>query len=309
MQPMQFEPLAPVPAVTLARQLRKIPLFRFVSIDELFRIATIAQQVRYSPDAKVQEKGNPAQFIQVLLEGRFVTRDEGDGEQTLEPPAMLGFREVLEGTSIQTEAQAVGESIALAMPAEEFRTLLSANIELAQGLFRILLERRAGDGAPSRVEMSAVTTLAASEGPLKTVDKALVLQTVPLFARATGEELFALASIAHERALEPGDQLFSEGHPTSVWLMLEGDVDLASSAGEVSETVGPGSCFGIEETLAAADWGWRATVKNRGTALHIEREALFELLSDRMGLLQAIFGAIFLEGSKARRETIAFTAD
>lgn len=296
---MQFEPLAPVPAVTLARRLRTIPLFRFVSVDELFRIATIAQQVRYDRDAKVQEKGSQARFIQVLLEGEFLVSDPEGGEQRLPPPAMLGFREVLEGTSVQANARATSESVALAMPAEDFRTLLSANIELAQGLFRILLERRDEDGdAPRRVKMTASANRSTPNGPLKTVDKALYLQTVSMFARTTGEELYSLAAIAHERALATDDLLFSEGHPSSVWLLLDGEVELENPGTEASTVVSSGHCFGLEETLAGADWAFRGTVSEPGLGLHIDRDALFELLSDRIGLLQSIFGAVFLESRR-----------
>ena len=139
---MQFELLAPVPAVTLARKLREIPLFRFASVDELFRVSTIAQQVRYGEHSKVQERGAQAAYIQVLLEGAFEVTTEQQQAERVEPPAMLGFREVVAGTTLQTDATAVLDSIALVMAAEEFRTLLSANIELAQGLFRMLLEEK-----------------------------------------------------------------------------------------------------------------------------------------------------------------------
>ena len=151
---MQFEPIAPVPAVTLAERLRQIPLFRFVSVDELFRVSAISQQVRYETNSTVQEKGAQAEYIQILLEGSFEIQNGQHGAEHLDPPAMLGFQEVLEGTTIRNEAQASTESVALVMPAEEFRTLLSANIELAQGLFRMLLEQNGGDVSPSRIRVS-----------------------------------------------------------------------------------------------------------------------------------------------------------
>ena len=98
---MQFELLAPVPAVTLARKLREIPLFRFVSVDELFRISVISQQVRYEANANVQKRGARAEYIQVLLEGTVEMHYGEQKTELVEPPALLGFQEVLEGTTIQ----------------------------------------------------------------------------------------------------------------------------------------------------------------------------------------------------------------
>ncbi len=51
---MRFELLPPVPAVTVVRQLRPIPLFSCVSVDELFRFSAIAQQVGHTQGSTFQ---------------------------------------------------------------------------------------------------------------------------------------------------------------------------------------------------------------------------------------------------------------
>ena len=296
---MQFEPLAPVPAVTLAARLRQIPLFRFVSVDELFRVSAISQQVRYQAGSTVQVRGAPAEYIQVLLEGSFEIRDGPNGNERLNPPAMLGFQEVLEGGTIRNEAYASTESVALVMPAEEFRTLLAANIELAQGLFRMLLEENRGDVSPSRIRVSSpVQAVQPVQAPrltedLKTVDKALYLQTLPIFARATADEIYVLAAITREVSFQLDEILFSEGHPSSILLVLAGSIALELPSGGESANASAGDCLGTEETLAGSDWSWRGKATSPGQALRIDREALFELLADHTDLLQGIFGAIF----------------
>ena len=68
---MRFELLPPVPAVVLADQLRRIPLFSFVDVDELFRISSIARQVRHEVGVTIQEEGTPVEYIQVLVEGKI----------------------------------------------------------------------------------------------------------------------------------------------------------------------------------------------------------------------------------------------
>jgi len=284
---MRFELLPPVPAVTLARRLKDIPLFGFASVDELFRISSIARQVRYEPRAEIQKRGAPADYIQVLVEGSLLLSNGGTETAVATPPKMLGFQEVLEGSSLREDATAETESVALVMPAEEFRTLLSANIEMTQGLFRMLLGTRGGAGAihpraPIRYEPRA--------RGLKTVEKVMFLQALPILSRATAEEIYALAAIAREVDLEVGTTAFTEGEPPAVLLVLSGELEVDGSR---PVTAAAGDCLGFGETLAGTKWQGSGQVLASGKALRIEREGLLDLLSERMDLLQGIFSAIF----------------
>ena len=286
--PIQFELLPPVPAISLVHRLREIPLFRFTSMDELFRIATISRQVRYAAESPVQERGAPAEYIQVLVQGRF--RLENDSE-LLAPPAMLGFQEVLKGTPLQSSATAKVESIALVMPAEEFRTLLAANIELAQGLFRMLLEPSGKQDRGAYAGRAPSFRYDEREAPLKTVEKVMYLQTVPILSHATAEELYEVAAIAREIALVEPEILFSAGAPASIVLLLSGSIEISSAEG--NDKVEAGACIGVRETLAGASFLETARIVASGKALQIDRDPLFDLLADRMDLLQGVFSAVF----------------
>ena len=289
--PIHFELLPPVPAISLVRRLKEIPLFRFASMDELFRIATISRQVRYAAGARVQERGAPAEYIQVLVQGRFRVVD-GDASEVLAPPAMLGSQEVLKGTALQSTATAETESIALVMPAEEFRTLLGANIELAQGLFRMLLKPSGANDRTSSEGRSATFRYEHRERPLTTVEKVMCLQTIPILSHATAEELYEVAAIAKEIPLAMGENLFTPGAPASVALLLSGAIELESASGSKAG-VGAGCSIGVRETLAGASFAETARVVESGRALQIDREPLLDLLGDRMDLLQGVFSAVF----------------
>ena len=136
---------------------------------------------------------------------------------------------------------------------------------------------------------------------MKTVDKALYWQTVPVFGRTSGDELYSLAAISREVELEAEQTLFSEGHASAMWLLLSGELELESAESERKVRAAAGSCVGVNETLAGSDWTCRATVTEPGRALSLGRDLLFELLADRMDLLQGIFGAVFLDGNDAHR--------
>ena len=298
-KPLHFELLPPVPAISLVRRLKESPLFRFASMDELFRIAAIARQVRYAPGSKVQERGLPADYIQVLVQGRFrLDGDAGSDGEVLAPPAMLGFQEVLKGAPLQGSATADTESIALVMSAEDLRTLLAANIELAQGLFRMLLESANGDenAFPRRAPSFRYER---RDAPLTTVERVLCLQTVPVLAQATAEELYEVAAIAREVSFSEQESFLAPGTPASIVLLLSGAVELTSPGG-TKTTAEAGASLGVHETLAGASFADTVRVVEPGKALLVDREPLFDLLADRMDLLQGIFSAVFQRQGGAR---------
>jgi len=293
---MQFELLPPVPAVVLARKLRQSPLFEFASVDELFRLSTIARQVRHSEGVTFQKEGTPAEHIQILIEGKVVISGPDGAQIELSPPALLGCREVLEGSKLRETASAVERSTCLSLGAEEFRSLLSDNIELAQGLFRMLLKRSIG--AVPRVLRAAVrldeTRLQAGGRPgLTPVDKILLLQQLPIFSRATPDELIELTSVVRPVSLITGDTISGQGGSSSIWVILSGAILIEPPEAGDPLAAAAGDVIGVDETLSGVATGWRARVQEEGLALEIEREDLFGLLGDQVELLQGLFSAVF----------------
>ncbi len=296
---MQFELLPPIPAVVTADNLRQIPLFSFVGVDELFRISSIARQVRHEEGRTLQEEGAPVEYIQVLVEGKIRVSGKRREEEEVGPPALLGFREVLEGAPLRETAHAVETSICLAIASEEFRVLLSDNIELAHGLFRMLLSAPSGNGSPSLrqravhpEERSLVT--GGSEG-LKPIEKVLLLQELPVFSRTTAEELLALTAIAQEFPLVKDERIFSEGDQPAIHIILSGELSVEPPEDTVGGAlvVKAGDALGLNETLAGTPFAWRGNVVREGLALRIERERLFEVLADHADLLQGLFSSLF----------------
>ena len=291
---MRFELLPPIPAVTLARQLQQIPLFAFASVEELFHLAEIAKQVRYVPGATVQEAGSPAEYMQILLEGRIRIRTANGNEKEASPPTMVGTQEVLEGKPLFGSVQATVESVALVMEAEEFRSLLSHNIQLAQGLFRTFFDTTSGNNPRDSISSIRQINSVLPE-PLKTVDKVLLLQELSIFSLASAKELYELATMTQEVKLKAEATAFSEGDPSSIFQILSGELELQPV--EVSRKptlVGANQVIGVKETLSGMHWDRPAVVSKPIRALQLERESLLRLLSDRIDLLQVIFGALFI---------------
>ena len=89
--------LEPLPTVELASRLRRVPLFDYVSVDELFRFAGTARQVRYDRGRTVYHAGLEPDTLQFLIDGEV--RFE-DGARMV-APGPLAFEEMLEGRPLR----------------------------------------------------------------------------------------------------------------------------------------------------------------------------------------------------------------
>jgi ATP:ADP antiporter, AAA family len=286
--------MEPLPAVELADRLRRMPLFDFVSVDELFRVAGVGRQVRHENGRLVLELGAAVEDLQFLLDGAVTITTPGRPTEHIEAPAPLGFFEVLEGVPGRSTVRAEDRAICLALRSEQWLGLLSENTELAQGLFRLVLERQAAQAwrgvVPGLLRQSAV--LPAKEA-LQPIEKVLLVQEMAVLSRASADDVAALAAVTRETPLVPGELLFREGDPPALYVLIEGELSLEPAAGGEPRFAGPGDTVGVFETLIGADTtGWRGHVTKGGRALRVEREALFDLLADRIGLLQGVYTAL-----------------
>ncbi|MBZ5559539.1 MAG: MFS transporter [Acidobacteriia bacterium] len=284
--------MEPLPAVEVVDRLRHVPLFAFVSVDELYRIVAVGHQARYETGNRIDEPGGGA-MLRFLLDGRVVLRT-GDRTSATEiaAPAAFGFDTVLAAAPSGDSLVAADSTIVLALPTEEFLTLLSANTQLAAGLFRMLMARATPSAAPSLLHPRArAEARAAAPGGLRAVDKVLALEEVPVFARATAEELIALAAIAREVPIVEGADLFAEGEPAAVHIVLSGSLQLQRNGG-AAVSAGSGDAIGVVETLGGGLAEAHARGVASGSALRIDRDALFEVLSDRIDLMRGLFAAM-----------------
>jgi HEAT repeat protein/CRP-like cAMP-binding protein len=282
----------PLPAVELANRLRAIPLFDFVSVDELFRIAGAARQVRHEEDRELYHEGDAVEEVQFLLEGSVRLSAEDDAPQHVEAPAVLGFENMLEGSPVGHTIRAVNRAVCLTLRSDEFLTMLSDNIVLAKGLFRMFLDApKARRWRTAYIGTAKVEPRSGRSSTLQPLEKVLLLRQNPLFERATVNQLLALATITREVTLSPGGVLINENDPPALYYVIDGEVRLeADGAGPI--VAGPGSAIGISETLAGVSLKRRGIVTCEGHALHLDHEELFDVLADHIDLLQGLFSGL-----------------
>ncbi len=282
----------PLPAVELADRLRKVPLFDFTSVDELFRIASLGRQVRHEAGQVLVRQGQAAGGVHVVLDGQ-VTPASGVAEGT---PVVIGLGEVLEGHPARQTVTAVTPTITLTMTSDAFLTLLAENVEIAQGIFRFLLET--GEPPARRTvvhgELSEELARRVADG-IQAVDGLLILQASPMLQRASSAELVRVAGISRVVTLTPGETLFTPGGPAAIIAVLAGKVEVKRADGAV-DVAEAGDVIGVYETLGGRPMTATATVTAAGTAMRVDRGALFEQLADDIPLLQGIFGGLIHTG-------------
>jgi CRP-like cAMP-binding protein len=229
--------------------------------------------------------------VQFLIEG-MVQLSDGDAVREVNRPAALAFEELLEGRRIGHSVRAADRAVCLVIGRDHLLTALSDNVEVAQGLFRLLLDRPQtrrwrtvhppdglGDPAvPLTVPMSAA-------------DKMRVLRRTPLFSQALVTHLLELAAVAHEMVVSPGMVLFEASDEPAIVHVIAGELVL-DGGGAAPLVAGPGATVGMTETLAGQPFNCRVTARAEGLVVRLERTALFDVAADHVGVLQGLFSAL-----------------
>ncbi|HEY7441566.1 MAG TPA: HEAT repeat domain-containing protein [Vicinamibacterales bacterium] len=283
----------PLPVVELVDRLRQVLLFDGISVDELFRIASTGRQVWHDANRELGRYGDRLDEVQFLLDGRVrLSLDDGTSKDVC-APAALAFEELLEGSPLRQTIRTVDPAVCLVLSGEQFRTMLSDNSLLVQGLVRMLLS------APAAERWRMVhfpTTQTDAWKPnigsaMPALDKAIRLRQNPLLGQATVNQLLGLAAVAREIPLQQDMVLFAEGDGPAVYHLLAGNIRLEANGANPIEA-GPGATIGIAETLAGVSIGRRAIVSEAGHALRIDRGELLDVIEDHVDLLQGIFGGL-----------------
>jgi CRP-like cAMP-binding protein len=133
-----------MPRIERVMLLQTVPLFKFCTVEEVLRIAGIADVVGFGEGELVFRTGESARALYCVVEGRV--RIEGDGVETREigPRRSFGVLEILSGRLRRATARALEPTRALQIEAEDFFDLLSNNIEIVKALFREILDAPAG---------------------------------------------------------------------------------------------------------------------------------------------------------------------
>ncbi|MFL6280118.1 MAG: Npt1/Npt2 family nucleotide transporter [Vicinamibacterales bacterium] len=292
--------LEPLPASEIAGRIRTLPLFASVSVDELFRMASTARQVRHQPGTVLLQEGVIPDTIHVLLDGHVVESGTMARPGTSDAPASLGFTQALQGIAMRKTVRTATAAVTLALTVEELNTLLADNTDLVRGFFATLATRVA-PSVCSNVQSTGTTTELrelAADGLLP-VEKILALQRLPVFSRIAPDEMAALAAVTQTIVMKAGTPLFAESAPVALWVILSGEVSLADVGGGNQTVAHTGDVIGSLSMLSGQPLGKTADILRAGVALKLDRDDLFDVLSERPELLRQLFEGMFKIGAEA----------
>jgi CRP-like cAMP-binding protein/HEAT repeat protein len=280
--------LEPLPAVEVVSRLASLPIFKETSADELFRIATVGRQVRHEAGKVLAQEGAVPDELLVLLDGQ-VSVGATDGDQAA--PKLLVFGEAMEATGMAATIRARTPVVVLSLSIEQWRTLLSDSSRLVLGLFRTILElpRVAEERVLNKGRPSQELARLADEG-ITPIEKVLVLQQIPSFARVSGDEVLRLANRARRQPFAAGHRLFGEGDMAALYVVASGAVALEAEGAEPLEAC-EGDVIGMIEALAGVPLGRAGRATRDGVALVIAHEDLYDVLEERPNLLQPMLTA------------------
>jgi AAA family ATP:ADP antiporter len=286
----------PLPAVELADRLRHITLFDFVEVRQLFWLARLGRQFRHESGRTIYSRGVAATTVHFLLEGTVTVSGAG-GKREVRAPAALGVEEVLEGSPMQSTIVAAERSITLSLTSDEFLALLSENVELAEGIFRMMIASRDLVTGNTLIRGTLPADLkAAAEEELRPIDRVFLLQSSPLLAHATAAQLWRLSANARPVTAAAGKEIVQRGSAPSIVIVLSGLLRVESAAVETADT---GDVIGMYETLAGVPIDATVTAQTNAHLLRLDRTALFELLADHTDLFQGVF-SILLRAAASR---------
>ena len=116
----------------------------------------------------------------------------------------------------------------------------------------------------------------------------VALQSCDLFAFCRAEEILRIAGIAKERQFPAGRRIYEKSDPAEVlYAVIHGAVTLDD--GGLKRRVGPLAAFGVTELLSGRLRGETATAEEDTLVLAIEAEDFFDLLSNNIDIVKALF--------------------
>jgi ATP/ADP translocase/HEAT repeat protein len=121
--------------------LKSAPVFTRVSGEDLAPLARVAEVETYGPGARIFSEGELGEALYVIVRGRVTIRRGDTTIATLGPGEAFGEMAVLDSEPRSADAVAEEESEVLRIGSEEFYEILHEQVEIAEGVIRLLSGR------------------------------------------------------------------------------------------------------------------------------------------------------------------------
>jgi len=155
------EPLPEEPMYSTVEKvlfLKSAPVFERVSGEDLAPLARVAEVEIYSTGEPITREGETGDALYIIIRGRVTISVEGRLIATLGPGEAVGEMAVLDSSPRSATATAVEETEVLRIGSEEFYEVLHEQVEIAEGIIRLLSARlRDADSEIGRLREAAAS--------------------------------------------------------------------------------------------------------------------------------------------------------
>jgi CRP-like cAMP-binding protein len=121
--------------------LKRAPIFARVSGEDLAPLARVALAAIYTPGQVIVKQGELGDALFILVRGAAAVERDGHRVATLGPGETLGEMAVLDRQPRSATALATVETEVLWIGNEEFYEILHEQVEIAEGVIRLLSAR------------------------------------------------------------------------------------------------------------------------------------------------------------------------
>lgn len=124
------------------------------------------------------------------------------------------------------------------------------------------------------------------------------LQSCDLFSYCRADEVLRIAGIAQERRFRAGEKIYEQNGPADfLYCVVQGEVSLRDRRGE--RLAGLLHTFGVSDILCGRLRGEDAVARLDSLLLAIEADDLFDLLSNNIEIVRALFRHLLQDRSGA----------
>lgn len=128
---------------------------------------------------------------------------------------------------------------------------------------------------------------------LAQIEKVILLRSAAPFSHCRAEEVIRIAAIASERRFAANEVIYEVNDPAdALYCVVRGEVRLDVADGDQGRVAGPGETFGVLGILSGRLRGSSARAVAPTVALVINAEDFFDLLSNNIDIVRALFREI-----------------
>ena len=120
--------------------LKSAEIFAHAAIEELGRIATLMQEVRFKSGEPIYREGNPIDAVYVILRGRVAVQNGGRVVREAGERHVIGALAALDlGVALRT-VTALEPVEALKLSVQDFQDFLASDFDLVKAVFRVIAQ-------------------------------------------------------------------------------------------------------------------------------------------------------------------------